>query len=224
MKNAVFVVMALVMAGCASAPPTVQTGPDAEVSYDGLHLVDNSVFKMAWADPDADWARYNKFIPGGAVYEFRAVKKGSSTARATSSQSEFWIDDKSRAKLEEETKNIFTEELAKSTRFTVTDARAADALIIRGALHDIVSNVPSTANTAGRSEVYLSSVGEATLILEAVDSLSGEVIFRAVERRAAAPSTGGVRANSVTTWSEVRRMVRRWATTLQKGMDSLPTE
>jgi hypothetical protein len=89
-------------------------------------------------------------------------------------------------------------------------------------LHDIVSNVPP--DRAGRSEVFLSSVGEATLILEAVDSLSGEVIFRAVERRAAGPSTGGVRVNSVTTWSEVRRMVRRWATTLQKGMDSLPTE
>lgn len=224
MKKVVLVAISLVMAACASAPPTVQSGPNAEVSYDGLHLIDNSVFKMAWADPDADWARYNKYIPGGGIYEFRAVKKGNSTYSSRSNQTEFWIDDASRLKLEEETKNIFTEELAKSTRFTVTDARAADTLIIRGALHDIVSNVPPTMNQAGRSEVYLSSVGEATLILEAVDSLSGEVIFRAVERRAAAPSTGGVRANSVTTWSEVRRMVRRWATTLQEGMDSLPTE
>ena len=222
MKYAVIALLALAMAGCSSAPPAVQTGPDAEVSYDGLHLVDNSVFKMAWADPDADWARYNKFIPGGAVYEFRAVKKGNNTYSARSSETEFWIDDASRLKLEEETKSIFGEELAKSTRFTVTDARAADTLIIRGALHDIVSNVPP--DSIGRSEVYLSSVGEATLILEALDSLSGEVLFRAVERRAAGPSTGGVRANSVTTWSEIRRMIRKWATKLQEGMDSLPTE
>ncbi len=222
MKYAVIAVLGLAMAGCSSAPPTVQTGPDAEVSYDGLHVVDNSVFKMAWADPDADWARYNQFIPGGAIYEFRAVKKGNNTYRANSSQTEFWIDDASRAKLKEETEKIFDEELAKSERFTMTDTPDANVLIIRGALHDIVSNVPP--EMMGRGEIFLSSVGEATLILEAVDSLSGEVLFRAVERRAAAPGTGGVRANSVTTWSEVRRMVRRWATRLQEGMDSLPTE
>ena len=222
MKYAVIALLALAMAGCASAPPTVQTGPDAEVSFDGLHLIDNSVFALAWADPDADWARYTKFIPGGAEYEFRAVRKGNSTARARSGQSEFWIDDAARAQLQEETSRIFAEELAKSERFTQTDTPAADTLILRGALHDIVSNVPP--DMVGRSDIWLSSVGEATIVIEAIDSMSGEVMFRAVERRAAGPSTGGVRANSVTTWSEVRRLVRRWATTLQQGMDSLPTE
>ncbi len=222
MKYAVIAFLSLAMVACSSAPPTVQTGPDAEVSYDGLHLVDNSMFRQAWADPDADWARYTKFIPGGGVYEFRAVKKSSGTQRARSSATEFWIDDAARARLQEETKSIFAEELAKSERFTVTDTPGPEVLIIRGAMHDIVSNVPP--DMVGRGEVFLSSVGEATLILEAVDSLSGEVIFRAVERRAAAPATGGVRANTVTTWSEVRRMIRRWATTLQRGMDSLPTE
>ena len=102
MKKVIFVGIALIMAGCTSAPPTVQTGPDAEVSYDGLHVVDNSVFKMAWADPDADWARYDQYISGGGVYEFRAVKKGNNTYSARSSQTEFWIDDADRAKLAED--------------------------------------------------------------------------------------------------------------------------
>ena len=38
-----------------------------------------------------------------------------------------------------------------------------DVLIISGGLHDIVSNVPPP--TVGRSDIYLSSVGEITLIL-----------------------------------------------------------
>ena len=224
MKNAVFVALALFFAGCATTPPTVQTGPNAEVSYDGLHVVDNSRFKMAWADPDADWARYNKYIPGPATFEFKAVKKGSNTYRAQSSQTEFWISEEGRARLKEVASEVFNEELAKSERFTVTDKPAADALIIRGALLDIVSNVPPSMNRAGRTEIYLSKVGEATLVIEAVDSLSGEVLFRAVERRAAESAAGGIQANTVTTWSEVRRMLRRWATRLKDGMDSLPTE
>jgi hypothetical protein len=190
------------------------------VSYDGLHVVDNAIFKQAWADPDIDFSRYNKIMPGGAFFEFRAVRKTSRTHRAMSSQSEFYIDDKAREKLKEVVSEIFNEELAKSSRFTVTDAPGSDVLIIRGGLHDIVSQVPP--EIIGRGDVYLSSVGEITLILEVVDSMSGEVIMRAVERRALDRSGMAMRSSTVNTWAEVRRVTRRWATKLRDGMDSIP--
>ncbi len=221
MKKILLTFAAMIIAGCASEPPTIQEGPNAEVSYDGLHAIDNSVFKLAWADPDIDFSRYDKFMPGGAFFEFRAVKKSSGTQRARSSASEFYIDERARERLKEETLTIFKEELAKSTRFTVTDTPGPDVLIIRGGLHDIVSFVPP--EPIGRGEIYISSVGEITLILEAADSRSGEVIFRAVERRAAERAGGmGMQANTVTTWAEVRRLIRRWATTLRDGLDSIP--
>jgi hypothetical protein len=221
MKKIVLIFVAMTMAGCSSAPPTIQEGPNAEVSFDGLHAVDNSIFKQAWADPDIDFSRYNKFVPGEATFEYRAVKKSSGTQRATSSQTEFYIDEKGREKLKATVSEIFTEELAKSTRFSVTDAAGPDVLVIRGGLLDIVSNVPP--DPMGRGNIYISSVGEITLVLEAVDSMSGEVIFRAVERRAL-DRQGGARSSSVNTRSEVRRVIRRWATTLRDGLDSIPTE
>ncbi len=215
--------VAMVIAGCSSAPPTIQEGPNAEVSYDGLHLVDNSIFKKAWADPDIDFSRYSKFMAGGAFFEYRAVKKTGSTSRARSTSSEFYIDDEAREKLKELTSEIFSEELAKSTRFTVTDAPGPDVLVIRGGLHDIVSKVPP--DIIGRGDIYISSVGEITLVLEAVDSESGEVIFRALERRALEQGGGmAIRANTVTTRVEVKRVIRRWATKLREGLDSIPTE
>jgi hypothetical protein len=220
MKKIYLSVAIALLAGCSTATPTIQEGPNAEVSFDGLHVIDNSVFAMAWADPEIDFSRYNKIIPGGAVLEFRAVKKSSGTTRSRSSQSEFYIDDDARQRLEEVAAEIFQEELAKSTRFTVADAPGQDVLIIRGALTDIVSNVPP--QTVGRTEVFLSSVGEITLILEVVDSMSGEVIFRALERRALDRHGQAMRSSSVNTWSEVRRLMRRWATTLREGLDSIP--
>ena len=222
MKKILLTFAALAIVGCSSAPPTIQTGPDAEVSYDGLHVVDNSIFRQAWADPDIDFSRYHRFIPGEAFFEYRAVKKSSSSSARRGSTSEFYIDDDAREKLKAITEEIFAEELTKSTRFTVADARDHDVLVIRGGLHDIVSNVPP--DIVGRGDVYLSSVGEITLILEAVDSMSGEVIFRAVERRALDSSGMAMRSSSVTTTSEVRRVIRRWATTLTNGLDSIPTE
>ena len=181
MKKILLAFAAMTIAGCNSAPPTIQEGPNAEVSFDGLHLVDNSAFKMAWADPDIDFSKYNKIMPGGAFFEYRAVKKTSRTTAARSSTREFYIDEDARAKLKEEVSAIFNEEISKSTRFTVTDQPGPDVLMIRGGLHDIVSFVPP--EPIGRGEIYLSSVGEITLLLEVVDSLSGEVIARAVERR-----------------------------------------
>ena len=221
MKFNALVILAVVLAGCSSTGPTIQQGGDAEVSFDGLHKIDHARFASAWADPEIDFSRYSKFIPAGDEFQFRAVKKTSRVQR--SSGSEFWISDANREKLVEETSAIFAEELAKSSRFEVTDARGDDVLILRGVLHDIVSNVPP--DLIGRGEIYLSSVGAVTIIIEAIDSMSNEVIFRAVERRAAA-QTGGpaIRSNSVTTWAEVRRLMRRWASTLREGLDSLPAE
>jgi len=221
MKKILLTFAAMAIAGCSSAPPTIQQGPDAEVSFDGLHVVDNAAFREAWADPDIEFSRYNKIMPGGAFFEFRAVKRTSNTQSMRSNTREFYIDEDARARLEEEVTAIFAEELAKSTRFTVVDEPGPDVLIIRGGLHDIVSFVPP--EPIGRGDIWLSSVGEITLLLEVVDSLSGEVIARAVERRAAERGGGmAIQANRVTTWAEVRRLTRRWATTLRDGLDSIP--
>jgi len=219
MNKILLTIATVLVAGCSSAPPTIQEGPDAQVSFDGLHVVDNSVFKLAWADPEVDFSQYNKIMPGGAFFEYRAVKNKSRSGRALSSQREFYIDDKARERLEAIVSEIFNEEVAKSTRFTVTDAPGPDVLIIRGGLHDIVSFVPP--ETVGRSDIYLSEVGEITLLLEVVDSRSNEVIMRAVERRAA-ESAYAMRSSPVTTWSEIRRLTRRWATKLRDGLDAIP--
>jgi hypothetical protein len=222
MRIILFVLLAMITAGCSTSPPTIQEGPDAEVSHDGLHMVDNSRFASAWADPSIDFSRYSKVIPGGAEFEFRATERNAGTTRARSSAREFWISDANKERLIEETSAIFAEELANSTRFTVTDTTGDDVIIIRGAMLDIVSRVPP--EMVGRGDVFLSDVGEMTIVIEVVDSMSNAVIFRGVERRAAGRSGNTIRASQVTTWAEVRRLARRWATTLREGLDSIPNE
>ena len=68
------------LVGCETAPPTIQTGPDAELTFDGLHKVDNSQADLAWARPDFDISGYTKIWPVGAGIEYRQVKdKGRSS-------------------------------------------------------------------------------------------------------------------------------------------------
>ena len=220
MKKLTIIALAVLIAGCATKEPVLQQGPEAEVTFDGLVRIDHGKFKDSWADPDIDFSRYTKFMTGDAVFEFRAVKKSSSSSFTRSSnESEFWISDENKEKLIRVVTEVFDKELNKSEKFTVSESAGPDVLILVGGLHDIVSRVPP--QHIGRGEIYLSSVGEATLVLEARDSLSGETIYRAIERRAAEQAGGGNISNSVTNTAEVRRMAARWASRLREGMDSI---
>ncbi|NCF74021.1 MAG: DUF3313 family protein [Gammaproteobacteria bacterium] len=220
MRTLLSTVLILMLAGCAQAP-SIQQGPDAEVTFDGLVRIDHSQFSNAWIDPDVDLTQYNKILAGGAEFEFRAVKNSTSASTARrNSESEFWISDKNKESLKEIVTTAFREELQKSEKFTMADGPGPDVLIIVGGLHDIVSRVPP--DMIGRGETYLSSVGEATLILEARDSLSGETIYRAIDRRSAERAGGQmVVSNTVTSTSEVRRLAKRWASRLRVGLDSI---
>ena len=219
MNKLVAIAAVIFIAGCATEP-SIQSGPNAETTFDGLVRIDNARFAGAWIDPDVDLKQYSKIIPGGAEFEFRSVQKMSASAARRANEREFWISDSNKQRLADTVTEVFDEELQKSKYFTVTDEPAPDALIIVGGLHDIVSQVPP--EDVGRSEVWLRSVGEATLVIELRDSLSNEVVYRAVERRAA-ENVGNqmIRANTATTWAEVRRWARRWAVRLREGLDSV---
>lgn len=221
-KLSIVAVTLALMAGCASEP-SLQTGPNAEVTFDGLVRIDNARFAGAWVDPEINLARYTKVMPGGASFEFRAVKEISASAARSSNNREFFISEADQLRLEQEVSAIFQEELSKSTRFTMTDTPGFDVMIVEGAILDIVSYVPP--DIIGRGEVYLSEVGAASLVLQVKDSMSGQTIARAAERRVAEPAGSmGMRSTSVTTWVEVRRLARRWATKLREGLESIVPE
>lgn len=211
-------VIAMIAAGCATPAPTIATGADAETTHDGLIRVDNSAFQRAWVDPTINLSQYSKIMPGGAEFEFRAVRGGGTSMRR-SNATEFPISESDKQRLKEMADEIFNEELRKSERFQMVNSPGPDVLVVRGAMLDIVSNVPP--QTAGRSDIFLSRVGEATIVLEIVDSTSGETLARAAERGAAQPSgSRGMRSSGPTNTNEVRRLFRRWAVRLREGLDN----
>ena len=92
-----------------------------------------------------------------------------------------------------------------------------------GGVLDIISLVPP--DTIGRSDIYLSSIGEATLVLELIDAENGEVAAVVAERRAFARPGGNTidsfstPTTSVTVIAEVRRWSSRAASRLRKELD-----
>ena len=210
---------ALFVFGCAGQP-SVDQSPDAELSFDGLSPIHNSVFQRAWIEPEIDLSAYNKILLGETDFEFRTVKETQSrTAARHGTVREFYISEQNRTKLIETVTGIFREELEASQSFTLTDTADADTLILVGGLSDIVSSVPP--EMAGAGPLYVQSLGEATLVFELRDSLSGETLYRAADRKRIERQDRQIRVNPVTTWEEVGRWARSWAVKVRSGLDSV---
>jgi hypothetical protein len=202
-----------------SAARNPHIDPKAEETHDGLYRVKRAKFDTAWIRPEIDLSGYSKLWVHGAGFAFRPVKgSGSRYAAWSGRNTEFPISEENQQKLQEVMREIFIEELGKIERYTLVDSPGPDVLLMVGGVIDVVSKVPP--EPIGRGDIYLSSVGEATLVLELRDSDSKAILARVADRRAAEPAFPQS-ANSVTNWSEVRRLARTWARLIVRRLNEV---
>jgi hypothetical protein len=209
--------LTLVFVGCASSTPTIDTGPSAEVTFDGLHEVKGGTADKAWAKPGMDLSQYTKIKLQSVGVEYRPGGESNRSRTSFSTGGPYEITEEQKARFVAVMSEEMREELGKSERFTITDAVGPDVLIIRGGLLDVVSYVPP--EQLGRGGIYLSRIGEATLVLELRDSITDAILVRAVDRRAAEPLMNFQESNRVSNTAEVRRVAKRWASLLRNRLD-----
>jgi hypothetical protein len=205
--------------GCTTAPPTIDTSPSAEVTFDGLHEILNSEADKAWAVPGLNLSGYSKIMLRGEGIEYRPGGESGRTYHSRSSGGPYEVTERQKERMLEVVREVFLEELGKSENFTIVEEPGPDVMLVRGALLDVVSYVPP--DSAGRIDVYLSQVGQATLVVEVRDSISGAILARAIDRQAAEDMAGGFPSNRVTNTSEVRRLIRRWGRALRERLEEL---
>lgn len=206
------------LTGCAGSNPTVDTSAEAEISFDGLYRVKGGTADAAWVRKGADISQYSKIMLQGVGIEYRPGGESGRLYYSRRSADHFEISDKQKERLVEILTEAFRKELGKSEHFTIVSEPGPDVLLIRGALLDVVSFVPP--EPIGRGEIFLSRVGEATLVLEIRDSVSDAILVRAVDRRAAEDAARGFsRSNRVFNAAEVRRMAQAWARKLRERLD-----
>ncbi len=207
-------------AGCASQA-VLNTSAEAERSFDGLYPFDNTVVDRAWARADLDLSGYTKIKLEGMGIQYRPTSAASKSrlAAVKGNESDFPINAEKRERLRQTVADAFVNELKKSEKFELTNDTGPDVLIVRGGLLDVVSNVPQ--NTSARMDIYLESIGQATLVLELVDAESNTVLLRATDRRSAERQNMAFASNSVSNWLEVKRLAQFWARLLRERLDGL---
>jgi hypothetical protein len=221
------VLLAAVAAGCLTRELVADV--DAPPDADGLVPLRGAGLGEAWIRPGTNLARYQRIRLEPVEFQFRPVPEVSPGARATAT--EFPVSPVDRDRLIDEVSAVLREELGASRRLTLTDEGGPDVLVVEIAILDIVSRVPP--DIPARNELYLDSVGEATLRLQLKDDQSRELLARTSERRRIeTPDSFGIpgavgairqlsRTTPVTARSDTLRTARSWAATVTRRIDQL---
>ena len=189
----------------------------AERTFDNLVEVENSSVAEAFIDPDADFSVFTRVAVLEPHVAFRTNwqrdQNRSRSGRVT-------VRDMERIKSDVATlfARVFTDRL-ESAGYEVVEVAADDVLVVRPAIIDLDITAPDT-RTPGRSRSFTTTSGAATLYIQLFDSVSGEILGRAVDRRTARAPSGVVQwSTSVSNQADARRIFGRWADKLIDFLD-----
>lgn len=220
-KTALLVSGALLSLAALSPSVTDAQSPRASLeesmSFDGLQKIKVKGIDTAYARPGASLAGYGKLIIDPVEVAFRKDWDPSRTG------SRMKLDAKEREDIRSGVATIVQEEFAKEigkggTYQVVTEA-GPDVLRLRASIVDLYVNAPDTMSP-GRTRTYTVSAGEMTLVAELVDSESGQVIARVLDRREAQGTGMMTLTNSVVNRQEAGIIASSWARILRKRLDA----
>ncbi len=224
-KSLVSLGAAAILAGCATAsgPPTLQTGPDAEVTVDGLYRVDNSLVALAWMKPDMDLRGYTAIMLDPVTVAYQTDPRGRTRSLGPGdSGGNFALTPTQMENFKSYFREAAVEALSADGGYRIVDAPGPDVLRITAELIDLIVRIP-TQQTSGRGGAAVRSYGEVTLVLEVRDSQSGEILARAADRQDPTGNTARdfVQVQPSFVRNDTRRMFQFWSGLLRQRLDEL---
>lgn len=193
---------------------------DAPESWDGLVEVKAKRMDAVFLLPGADFRTYTKVMidPTQAAFKKDWMRSMQDTRRLSDR-----VTEEDAQKILEAARTNFGDvfvEAFKDAGYTVVTEPGADVLRISTAVVNLYVNAPDTMS-AGRSYSFTTEAGEATLIIETRDSLTGALMGRVLDRRETRGTAGMQMATSVSNVSEFRALFKQWSGIAVKGMEEL---
>lgn len=184
-----------------------------EVSSDGLHLIEGTKVRIAYATPDLDLGQYDKVMLLDCFVQFMEDWKRDYNLHEVGLSGR--VDDRDmeqiKQRLADEFKAVFTEELTEGGH-EVVDEEGPGVLLLRPAIINLDVTAPDIMS-AGRSNTWVQSAGQMTLYMELYDSATNKLLARVVDPQADR-SRQAKMASRTRNASEARKILRKWANLL----------
>jgi hypothetical protein len=209
--------------GICSVPLAALAQAPAPMSSDGMVMVQSTSFDEFYLRPKTDLASYRKLIiePAQVAMHKGWLKSVNATHDVTR-----WITPMEVRRIVDGANVAMNSAVAtafKGKGYEVTSSAGPGVLRLSPSVPDLWVNAPAIEPYDPARYASVDS-GDATLILEARDSVSGELLARVVDRRTARQT---FRLNQTTTasnefWFET--MFERWATNCAKEFEAVQVQ
>jgi hypothetical protein len=206
MQNALKAVAFAIVLGASSAH-----AQSASQEWDGLVRVTSPHFDAAYLAPGADFSGYTKVMldPTEVAFHQNWLTDFNSSARGA--QNRLSEDDAreiltaTQAGVQEVFAAVYAER-----GFQVVTTPGPDVLRLRTSVTNLAVEGVERMSTR-RSETYSTQAGEATITIEARDSMSGALLGRGVDRRTAGESAFTLARTSERNRADFEALFRSWA-------------
>lgn len=214
-----FVLVILMVSVAAFSPAWAKKNLPA-VNDEGMELVKDSDLDTVYAAPGADLSSYNRVWLQDATVAFK-----KNWQRDQNRSNHFKVKTRDMERIQTDVaslfREVFTRELVDGGYELVEEA-GADVLNVVPAIVDLDVTAPDTQNV-GRTYSYSESAGEMTLNLELFDSITGDKIAKATDRKRDFRQGYVQWRTNVSNRSDARRMMTSWAKALRSSLDEART-
>lgn len=188
----------------------------SDVTIEGLQLVEDTNLALVYAEPGVDFGRYNRIYLDDPYIAFkRHWQRNQNRTEA----GKVTADDMLKIKIELSSlfRDVFSTTLEDGGYELVFEA-GEDVLRIKPAIINLDIVAPATSSP-GISRSYSETAGEMTLYMEFYDSVSGDLIAKALDRQEDRKTGYFEWQNRVTNRAAANRILQVWANVLKEGLD-----
>jgi len=207
-------IIILVLGLLASLPVSARE-KTAPAIVDGLHLVPDTQLGLVYAEPDADLSVYKQLLLIDAQVAFK-----KNWQREINQDKPYHITAGDMQKIKEEVsalfREIFTREL-QSAGFVLVTRQSPDTMIIRPAILDLNVNSPDNPR-GGTTRNITESAGDMTLYLELRDSITGDVLVKAMDFQFDRSNITPFMMDRTRNERAARQLLTNWAQVLVNGL------
>jgi len=210
-----FAIMVLVLVTSICSPVWAKKKLPA-INDEGMELVKDSDLATVYADPGADLGIYKRIWLEDATVAFK-----KNWQRDQNRNRPFKVKTQDMERIESDVatlfREVFTEELIDGG-YELVEEVGDDVLKVVPAIIDLDVTAPDIQNS-GREYGYSESAGEMTLNLELFDSLTGDKIVKATDRKQDFRRGYIEWRTSVSNRADAKRMMVSWAKALRTTLD-----
>jgi hypothetical protein len=187
----------------------------APETVDGLHLVPDTKLGLVYAGPEVDLSVYHNLLLMDAQVAFK-----KNWRRDINQEKPYHVTAADMQNIKSEVtalfREIFTGEL-ESAGFILVSEQSPETMIIRPAIVDLNINSPDTPRGATTRNIT-ESAGDMTLYLEIRDSITGDVLVKAMDFQFDRSNITPFMMDRTRNERAARRILTNWAQVLVKGL------